>query len=146
MISVKVMVDGQENVPAGPPAEDDLAARGTVLRASGVEKGFRRGVPPRRRRIEVLKGAGLEVRRGELVGLVGENGSGKSTLMKIIVGLLERDAGAIERNGKLGYCPQIPLLWEKLTVEEHFELFARAYELEADEAAIASGGLLAELQ
>src|SRR5680860_1349189 len=57
MISVKVMVDGQENVPAGPPAEDDLAARGTVLRASGVEKGFRRGVPPRRRRIEVLKGA-----------------------------------------------------------------------------------------
>jgi len=73
-----------------------------ILRAEGVEKGFHRGVPPRRRRVEVLKGANLEVRRGELVGLVGENGSGKSTLMKIVVGLLERDGGAVERSGKLG--------------------------------------------
>jgi len=115
-----------------------------ILRAEGVEKGFHRGVPPRRRRVEVLKGANLEVRRGELVGLVGENGSGKSTLMKIVVGLLERDGGAVERSGKLGYCPQIPLLWEKLTVDEHFELFARAYELEAEAAAAQS--LLDELQ
>lgn len=117
-----------------------------VLRAEGIEKGFHRGVPPRRRRIEVLRGAGLEVRRGELVGLVGENGSGKSTLMKIVVGLLERDAGTVELDGKLGYCPQIPLLWEKLTVAEHFELFARAYELDADRAQSATNGLLGELQ
>jgi len=117
-----------------------------VLRASGVEKSFHRGVPPRRRRIEVLRGASLEVGRGELVGLVGENGSGKSTLMKIVVGLLERDAGKVERDGKLGYCPQVPLLWEKLTVDEHFELFARAYELAADDAASASESLLGELQ
>src|SRR5680860_605992 len=55
--------------------------------------------------------------------------------MKIVVGLLERDAGTVERGGKLGYCPQTPLLWEKLTVEEHFELFARAYELDPAEAA-----------
>jgi ABC-2 type transport system ATP-binding protein len=117
-----------------------------ALRAEGIEKSFHRGVPPRRRRIEVLKGASLEVRPGELVGLVGENGSGKSTLMKIVVGLLERDAGTVERDGKLGYCPQIPLLWEKLTVDEHFELFARAYELDSDAAASAAQGLLTELQ
>jgi ABC-type multidrug transport system ATPase subunit len=86
------------------------------------------------------------VRRGELVGLVGENGSGKSTLMKIIVGLLNRDAGTIERHGKLGYCPQAPLLWEKLTVAEHFELFARAYELDPRRAESAAADLLAELQ
>jgi len=119
---------------------------GPILRAEGVEKGFRRGVPPRRRRVDVLKGASLEVRRGELVGLVGENGSGKSTLMKAIVGLLERDAGAVELDGRLGYCPQIPLLWEKLTVAEHFELFARAYELDPAAAQGASAGLLGELQ
>jgi ABC-type multidrug transport system ATPase subunit len=117
-----------------------------MLRVEGVAKGFHRGVPPWRRRIEVLRGASLEVRRGELVGLVGENGSGKSTLMKIVVGLLERDAGAIELDGKLGYCPQIPLLWEKLTVAEHFELFARAYELDTDGAESATNDLLAELQ
>jgi ABC-2 type transport system ATP-binding protein len=117
-----------------------------ILSAEGIEKAFHRGLPPRRRRIEVLRGASLEVRRGELVGLVGENGSGKSTLMKIVVGLLERDGGTVAREGKLGYCPQIPLLWEKLTVDEHFELFARAYELGSAEATTASGALLEELQ
>jgi len=117
-----------------------------ILRAEGVEKGFHRGLPPRRRRVEVLRGASLEVGRGELVGLVGENGSGKSTLMKIVVGLLERDAGTIARNGKLGYCPQIPLLWEKLTVAEHFELFARAYGLAPAAATDATDAMLDELQ
>jgi ABC-type multidrug transport system ATPase subunit len=117
-----------------------------ILSAEGVEKSFHRGAPPWRRRIEVLRGASLEVRRGELVGLVGENGSGKSTLMKVIVGLLERDAGAVELNGKLGYCPQIPLLWEKLTIAEHFELFARAYELDDDAAEHATSDLLGELR
>jgi len=117
-----------------------------ILSAEGIEKGFHRGLPPHRRLVEVLRGASLEVRRGELVGLVGENGSGKSTLMKVVVGLLERDGGTVAREGKLGYCPQTPLLWEKLTVDEHFELFARAYELGSAEATAASGALLEELQ
>ena len=73
----------------------------------------------------MLRGVDIEVNRGELVGLVGENGSGKSTLMKIIVGMLERDGGKIERRGRLGYCPQQPLLREKLTVSEHFDLFSQ---------------------
>jgi ABC-2 type transport system ATP-binding protein len=128
------------------PAEGEASAGGAVLRADGIEKSFHRGVPPRRRRVEVLRGASLEVRRGELVGLVGENGSGKSTLMKIVVGLLKRDAGTVERNGRLGYCPQIPLLWEKLTVDEHFELFARAYELDPSDAGAAAEAMLGELQ
>jgi ABC-type multidrug transport system ATPase subunit len=81
----------------------------------------------------VLQGVTFEVRAGELVGLVGENGSGKSTLMQIIVGLLRADAGAVEPPARLGYCPQQPMLWDKLTVDEHFELFAGAYGL--DEAA-----------
>jgi ABC-2 type transport system ATP-binding protein len=85
-----------------PSVDDTTATPETVLRTDDIEKSFHRGVPPRRRRIEVLKGASLEVRRGELVGLVGENGSGKSTLMKVVVGLLERDAGTVERNGRLG--------------------------------------------
>ena len=109
-----------------PNAESRTAV---VLRATGIDKSFHRGVWPRRRTIEVLKGASLEVRAGELVGLVGENGSGKSTLMQIIVGLLGADAGAVERPERLGYCPQVPMLWDKLTADEHFDLFARAYGL-----------------
>jgi ABC-2 type transport system ATP-binding protein len=117
-----------------------------VLRAEDVRKSFHRGFWPRRRTVEVLTGASLMVCQGELVGLVGENGSGKSTLMGIVVGLLGRDGGTVEQPGRLGYCPQLPMLWDKLTVDEHFELFARAYGLEDAAREQAVGGLLGELQ
>jgi ABC-type multidrug transport system ATPase subunit len=116
-----------------------------VLTVEGVEKSFGVGAPWRRRRVAVLRRASLEVRPGELVGLVGENGSGKSTLMQIIVGLLRRDAGVVAHDGRLGYCPQQPLLWDKLTVAEHFELFAHAYGLADDRAADAREALVDEL-
>jgi ABC-type multidrug transport system ATPase subunit len=76
-----------------------------VLRVDGLEKSFHKGLPPRRRRVEVLRGANLMVCSGELVGLVGENGSGKSTLMQIVVGLLDRDGGSVDQLARLGYCP-----------------------------------------
>ncbi len=117
-----------------------------MLAVRDVEKSFHRGIWPVRRKIEVLTGATLEVRAGELVGLVGENGSGKSTLMQIIVGLLTRDAGEVERPARLGYCPQLPMVWEKLTVDEHFELYGRAYGLEDVVREQAVIGLLEELQ
>ena len=117
-----------------------------VLQVNEVTKGFRHGFPGRRSTIAVLRGASLAIDRGELVGLVGENGSGKSVLMKIIVGMLARDGGAVERRGKLGYCPQEPLLWEKLTIAEHFELFARAYGLTEVDAEMAERQLLDDLQ
>jgi ABC-2 type transport system ATP-binding protein len=127
-------------------AKVDGAQRAAVLQVEGVEKSFHRGIWPLRREIEVLKGASLEVRAGELVGLVGENGSGKSTLMQIVVGLLKRDGGAVQRPERLGYCPQVPMLWEKLTVDEHFELFARAYGLEETQREQSVTGLIDELQ
>jgi ABC-2 type transport system ATP-binding protein len=94
----------------------------------------------------VLSGADLMVCKGELVGLVGENGAGKSTLMQIIVGLLGSDGGSVWQAGRLGYCPQQPMLWDKLTVDEHFELFARAYGLDDESRDQAVAGLLEELQ
>jgi ABC-type multidrug transport system ATPase subunit len=116
-----------------------------VLAVEGIAKAFRSGPPWHRRRVEVLRGAALEVRPGELIGLVGENGSGKSTLMQIIVGLLARDGGTLSAPCRLGYCPQQPLLWDKLTVGEHFELFAQAYELDEQTATASRDALLEEL-
>jgi len=75
----------------------------------------------------VLRGAGLALYPGEVAGLAGENGSGKSTLMKILVGALAPDAGSVRRAGRLGYCPQEPQVYERLTCDEHFELFGHAY-------------------
>ena len=66
--------------------------------------------------------------------------------MQIIVGLLKRDAGEVERPERLGYCPQIPMVWDKLTVAEHFELFAEAYGLDETARESAQRGLLDELQ
>ena len=57
---------------------------------------------------QVLCGAGLEVRRGEVVVLEGPNGSGKTTLAKIAAGLLDAQAGRVERAGDACYLSQDP--------------------------------------
>ena len=98
-----------------------------LLTAAGIEKSYRRGIWPARREHQVLRGVDLELYTGEVAGLVGENGAGKSTLMKILVGALAPDAGSVTRTGRLGYCPQEPVVYERLTCDEHFELFGHAY-------------------
>jgi ABC-type multidrug transport system ATPase subunit len=109
-----------------PPGDSEPTS---VLTAEGIEKSFRRGLWPFSHRHHVLRGADLSLRPGEVVGLVGENGSGKSTIMKILVGELGADAGTVTRTGVLGYCPQQPVVYERLTCDEHIELFARAYRM-----------------
>ena len=101
-----------------------------VLTATGVWKAYQRGMWPRRRNLQVLKGSDLTMTPGEVVGLVGENGSGKSTLMKILVGDLSADAGSVSRTESFGYCPQLPVLYERLTCDEHLDLFGAAYGLD----------------
>ena len=145
-MSIAVAAPPRSPVPARGEIDRCPVPGHCVLRVEALEKSFHRGWPPRRRRIEVLRGAGLMVCSGELVGLVGENGSGKSTLMQIVVGLLGRDGGEVEQIGRLGYCPQAPMLWDKLTVDEHFELFARAYGLDEGARQSAVADLLTELK
>lgn len=110
-----------------PPAAENLAAPEDVLTATGIEKSYRLHPWSPRGRTRVLTGADIALKQGEVVGLVGENGSGKSTLMRILVGDLAPDAGTLTRRGLVGYCPQEPLVYPRLTCDEHFELFGRAY-------------------
>lgn len=126
--TVTVHRDGARETHAGHEVQPE---RAEVLSASGIVKSYTRGIWPRRRSVKVLRGADLVLRRGEIVGLVGENGSGKSTLMKILVRSIDRDAGGVRRAGSLGYCPQDPILYERLTCDEHVQLFGRAYGMTA---------------
>jgi ABC-2 type transport system ATP-binding protein len=114
--------------------EDPAADRppGTaVLSARGLRKSYRRG--PFRRPQLVLRGVDLDLGPGQVVGVIGENGSGKSTLMKILVGALRADAGTLSHRGRIGYCPQSPQLYPRLTCDEHFDLFGHAYGMAEEE-------------
>ena len=76
---------------------------------------------------------------GRIAVLLGPNGAGKSTIIKCITGLL-RFEGEITVDGfgnktldakrRLGYVPEMPALYDLLTVSEHLEFIARAYELQ----------------
>ena len=67
-----------------------------VLRATELVKSF--GRPPAR--VEVLRGASLQVGRGELVAVAGSSGSGKSTLLHILGGLMHPDRGHVALGGE----------------------------------------------
>lgn len=80
----------------------------------------------------------FEINSGEISVLLGPNGAGKSTIIKSIAGLLKFD-GLITIHGSenksmqakrdLGYIPEMPALYDMLTVWEHMEFIARAYSL-----------------
>ena len=96
--------------------------------------------------IPVLKDVSFQVADGELVGLIGLNGAGKSTTSKEIIGLLTPYEGQILIDGqtilgqaeayrkKIGFIPETPSLYEELTLKEHLEVVALAYDLDWDAA------------
>jgi ABC-2 type transport system ATP-binding protein len=91
----------------------------TVLVARGIRKSF-----GRRR---VLAGLDLEAAAGEMVAVAGENGTGKTTLLRILAGDLRPDAGSVAIRGRPGYCPQMAVLDEALTVDQNVRYFQAAY-------------------
>jgi ABC-2 type transport system ATP-binding protein len=87
--------------------------------------------------VRAVDGVDLRVFRGEIYGLVGPSGAGKTTLIRMICGLLGRDAGEVRVlghpipegkrhvEGRLGYMPQERALYRDLTVEENLLFFGQ---------------------
>jgi len=88
----------------------------------------------------------LTVERGELFAFLGPNGAGKTTTIKMIVGLLRADEGSVRVCGydvrtegvlaksKIGYIPDQPYLYDRLTGREFLEFVGRMYEMDRTEA------------
>jgi ABC-2 type transport system ATP-binding protein len=75
---------------------------------------------------KALKGIDLDLRAGEIVGVIGPNGAGKTTLLSIVAGVQEPDAGSVSRMPtEVGWVPQRPAVYSKLSVAENLRLFAR---------------------
>src|SRR5438876_9081926 len=95
----------------------------------------------------VVDGISVDVHEGEIVGLLGHNGAGKTTTFYMVVGLVKPDRGRVFLNGQdvtrqpmyrraragVGYLPQEPSVFRKLTVEENLRLVLQMSGLPARE-------------
>jgi ABC-2 type transport system ATP-binding protein len=94
-----------------------------------------------------VKGINLEIRYGEIYGLLGANGAGKTTTIKMLCGLIEPTTGDIELAGerghvrssfvrqRIGYMSQKFSLYDDLTIDENLEFFAGVYQVPRRERA-----------
>lgn len=87
------------------------------------------------------KDISFEVGNGQIAVLLGPNGAGKSTIIKCVAGLLRFEGEitldgfpnkSLEAKRLLGYIPEMPAVYDLLTVAEHLEFIRRAYRMEDD--------------
>jgi len=118
------------------------------------------GLYKRYRRREVVKGVSLEAWPGEVVGLLGPNGAGKTTIFYMMVGLVRPDEGEVRLNGAvvtdlpmhrrarmgLGYLPQEPSVFRKLSVRDNILAFLEETPLSPGERRDRSEDILRDMR
>src|SRR3982751_6194459 len=94
-----------------------------------------------RQKVRALNALDLEIRKGEIFGLLGPNGSGKSTTIKLLLGLLfptggqalvfGKDATEVTKNERIGYLPEESYLYRFLNAEETLDFYGRLFDMPA---------------
>jgi lipopolysaccharide export system ATP-binding protein len=121
-----------------------------LLQAKGLRKRF--GAR------EVVRGIDLEVRAGEIVGLLGKNGAGKTTSFRMVIGLLKFAAGTVSFRGKdvsqlpmyerarlgMGYLAQEPSIFSRMTVTDNIAAILELIDIPDAERAARLERLVAE--
>src|SRR3954471_24740226 len=95
-----------------------------------------------RQKVRALNALDLEIRRGEIFGLLGPNGSGKSTTVKLLLGLLfptggqalvfGKDATEVSKNERIGYLPEESYLYRFLNADETLDFYGRLFDMPAE--------------
>lgn len=107
----------------------------------------------------VVNRVSIKLKQGEIVGLLGPNGAGKTTIFYMIVGLIRPDNGIISLDGEdltnlpmylrarhgIGYLPQEPSVFRKLTVEENVLAILQTFPYSKEEIKQKAKSLLQEL-
>jgi ABC-2 type transport system ATP-binding protein len=100
-----------------------------ALSASGLTKRYGERV--------ALREVSFSAAPGELVAVIGPNGAGKTTLLSILAGIQRPDAGEVTRPPReIGWVPQQPAVYSKLSVAENLRLFARLEKVADPSAAV----------
>lgn len=96
-----------------------------------------------RQKVRALNALDLEVKKGEIFGLLGPNGSGKSTTIKLLLGLLFPTSGRavvfgenateVTKNERIGYLPEESYLYKFLTAEETLDFYGRLFDMPSSE-------------
>ncbi|MEZ6045104.1 MAG: ABC transporter ATP-binding protein [Planctomycetaceae bacterium] len=96
-----------------------------------------------RQKVRALNSLSMDIRKGEVFGLLGPNGSGKTTTMKCLLGLLfptsgeisvlGRPATDVEKNERIGYLPEESYLYRFLNAEETLDFYGRLFKISAQE-------------
>jgi ABC-2 type transport system ATP-binding protein len=117
-----------------------------------------RGLTRRFGGLTAVDGLDLDVRPGEILGFLGPNGAGKTTTLRMCAGLLRPDAGDVTIAGaslagdpraakaRLGFVPDRPFLYERLTGAEFFALVGALYEVPPALVRERAGALAARLE
>ncbi|MHA7984210.1 ATP-binding cassette domain-containing protein [Rathayibacter sp. CAU 1779] len=131
----------ESDPPSAPPLEPGVPAAGSGASPSDGERSQQptasaRRIVKRFGHATAVDGVSLEVRPGEVVGLIGANGAGKTTLLRILLGLERADEGDATLFGappsnasrrRLGYVPQGLGLYTTLSVRENVAFLSRVY-------------------
>ena len=131
-----------ESATADEPSTGDAATSETevVIETRNLSKVYRDFWG--RQKVRALKALDIEVRKGEIFGLLGPNGSGKSTTIKLLLGLLfptsgralvfDKDASDVAKNERIGYLPEESYLYKFLNAVETLDFYGRLFDMPAD--------------